>query len=221
VCDLSDEKPVKCWEYFKCDKTDCPAYGSDELRCWLIPDTLCRDEIAGSYLEKIESCAKCDVFKANMDKDGKTLHFIAEQFRVYHDKVLKAHKKAVQELANPVIQIWEGVLVLPLVGVIDRVRAVWMRDALLEGIVKIGAFVVIIDITGVPVVDSEAAEELVKTVQAVKMLGASCVLVGISPEISQTLGALGVDLSGVSTRSTLKSGLEAAFRLLRLRVVSI
>jgi len=219
VFDLADKKIVKCWEYLKCDTTDCPAYNSEELRCWLIAKTLCRDEIAGTFIEKIEACVKCDVFNINIDKDEESLHFIAEQFRNYHDKVLKAHKKVMQELSNPVIQVWDGVLVLPLIGIIDSVRGAEMTEALLEGIVKTNASAVIIDVTGVPIVDPEAARGLAKAVQAAKILGVSCVLVGISPAIAHTLVKIGLDLSGVSTHSTLKKGLEEAFKRLRLKVV--
>jgi rsbT co-antagonist protein RsbR len=217
---LAEETPVKCWEYLNCDKTECPAYGSDEHRCWLIPNTFCRDEIKGTYLEKIEACASCEVFKVNMGKDDETLHFIAEQFRSYHNKVLEEHRKAMQELANPVLQVWEGVLVLPLVGVIDSVRAVWMRETLLESVVKTKASVVIIDVTGLHGVDSEAVEELTKTLQAARILGAFCILAGISPEIAHAFSHAGASLHKVSMHSTLKSALKEALEVLHLRIVS-
>jgi len=218
---LADGKLVRCWEYSKCDKTDCPAYKSDELCCWLIPKTLCRDEIAGTFIEKIEACVKCDVFKANARvKAADTVSFLANQISEYHNKMLESQRK-ILELSNPIIRLWDGVLVLPLIGIIDSVRGAEMTEALLEGIVKTNASVVIIDVTGVPTVDSEAANGLMKTIEAAKLLGASCVLVGISPEIAQTLVKMGLDLSDVSTRNTLKKGLEEAFKLLRLRVVRI
>jgi len=120
----------------------------------------------------------------------------------------------VQELSTPVVPIAEGILVLPLVGTVDSQRAQQIMDVLLSGITDRRARVVIIDITGVAVVDTSVANYLVQATQAVRLLGATCILVGITPEVAQTIVGLGVDLSKLLTRSDLQSGVEKALRLL-------
>jgi rsbT co-antagonist protein RsbR len=121
----------------------------------------------------------------------------------------------VREMSTPLVPIAEGVLVLPLVGTVDSRRAAQIMDTLLEGISSRQARVVILDITGVPVVDTSVANYLLQATQAVHLLGAECILVGITPEVAQTIVGLGVDLRKLVTRSDLQSGVEYALRLLR------
>jgi len=127
--------------------------------------------------------------------------------------------KTVRELSSPVIQVWENVLVMPLVGAIDSARATRITEDLLTGIIKYQAEIVIIDITGVPVVDTSVANHLIQTIKAAALLGAKCVVVGISGEVAQSLINLGVDLSGVVTRSNLQAGVRYAMEMMRLEVV--
>ena len=127
--------------------------------------------------------------------------------------------KTVGELSSPVIQVWEDVLVMPLVGAIDSTRAARIMEDLLTGITKYQAEIVIIDITGVPVVDTSVANHLVQTIKAASLLGAKCVVVGISSEVAQSLINLGVDLSGVVTRSNLQEGVWYAMEMMGLEVV--
>jgi anti-anti-sigma regulatory factor len=127
--------------------------------------------------------------------------------------------KTVRELSSPVIQVWENVLVMPLVGAIDSARATRIMEDLLTGITKHQAEIVIIDITGVPVVDTSVANHLIQTVKAAALLGAKCVVVGISSEVAQSLISLGVDLSGVVTRSNLQAGIRYAMEMMGLEVV--
>jgi anti-anti-sigma regulatory factor len=127
--------------------------------------------------------------------------------------------KTVGELSSPVIQVWEDVLVMPLVGAIDSTRAARIMEDLLTGITKYQAEIVIIDITGVPVVDTSVANHLVQTIKAASLLGAKCVVVGISSEVAQSLINLGVDLSGVVTRSNLQAGVWYAMEMMGLEVV--
>jgi len=127
--------------------------------------------------------------------------------------------KTVRELSSPVIQVWENVLVMPLVGAIDSARAARITEDLLTGIIKYQAEIVIIDITGVPVVDTSVANHLIQTIKAAALLGAKCVVVGISSEVAQSLINLGVDLSGVVTRSNLQAGVRYAMEMMGLEVV--
>jgi len=122
----------------------------------------------------------------------------------------------VRKLATPIVPVLEGIIVLPLVGVIDAQRAQQIIDSLLSGIEEYGALVALIDITGVPMVDSEVAGYLLQAVDSARLLGAEAILVGIRPEIAETLVDLGVDLSDVVTRSDLQSGVEYALELMGL-----
>lgn len=126
---------------------------------------------------------------------------------------------AFEEMSTPVIQVWEGVLAVPLVGMIDEARANRIMENLLVGIVRTQAEMVILDITGVPVVDTAVAHYLLKTTKAASFLGAKCVLVGISKETAMSIVHLGVDLGSVVTRSNLQAGIEYALGELGFAVV--
>jgi rsbT co-antagonist protein RsbR len=132
--------------------------------------------------------------------------------------IIEAQTSLLDQLAVPVIQVWQDILLLPLIGVIDSRRAAQVLDSLLESISRAGAQIVIIDITGVPVVDTSVASYLIRAVQASQLLGCHSVMVGISPEIAQTLVGLGVDFSRITTRATLQNGLEYALRRLNYKV---
>jgi PAS domain S-box-containing protein len=136
-------------------------------------------------------------------------------------EVIRAQEIALKELSSPVIPVMPGVLVLPLIGTVDTARAQDIMETLLDTIVESGARVVIIDITGVPVVDTSIANYLLQMFRAVSLLGAECALVGISPEIAQTVVALGVELKGVTTRGNLSSGIEYALRRLGKKIVNL
>jgi rsbT co-antagonist protein RsbR len=126
----------------------------------------------------------------------------------------------ISELQTPVIQVWDRILALPIVGSLDTARTQEMNEALLQKIVDTGGEIVILDITAVPVVDTAVAKHLLETVAAARLLGAEVLLVGISTRTAITLVHLGVDLSGVITRTTMAKGLELAFARLGLEVVS-
>lgn len=129
------------------------------------------------------------------------------------------HRRILRELSVPVVSVWEGVLVVPLVGVLDSTRAREMTQTLLESVSEKRVRVVILDITGVPAVDTQVADHLIRTVKAARLLGTQSVLVGIRPVIAQTLVRLGVDLESVHTEADLQSGLLYAFELLGYRIV--
>lgn len=132
--------------------------------------------------------------------------------------VIAEQQKSMLELSTPVIQIWDEILILPLIGTIDSSRARQIMESLLESIAVKKASIVIIDITGVPVVDSEVANRLLRSLKAAKVMGAESILTGLSPQISYTMVNLGIDLSGVTTRASLRDGLELAFKKLKLKV---
>jgi rsbT co-antagonist protein RsbR len=146
------------------------------------------------------------------------LSIVALAFVEEREKVVRQQQQVIIELSTPVIQVWQGILTLPIVGAIDSPRAAKITEDLLERIVARQARVVIMDITGVPLVDTGVANRLLKTVRAASLLGARCLLVGIRPEIAQTVVHLGVDLSGIETCADLQSGLERAFGMVGLAV---
>jgi rsbT co-antagonist protein RsbR len=127
-------------------------------------------------------------------------------------------RQTIRELQTPVIQVWEGILALPIVGSLDTYRAQEMTEALLQKIVATGSDIVILDITGTPVVDTAVAKHLLETVSAARLLGAEVLIVGLTTRTAMTLVHLGVDLAGVTTRTTMAKGLELAFARLGLEV---
>ena len=130
-----------------------------------------------------------------------------------------AHQRAtINELQTPVIEVWDGILALPIIGSVDTARAQDMTEALLERIVATGSEIVLLDITGVPVVDTAVARHLLETVSAARLLGADVFIVGLSSSTAMTLVQLGLDLSHVTTRVTLAKGLALAFARLGLAV---
>ncbi len=118
--------------------------------------------------------------------------------------------RLLEQLGAPVVQIWNGILLLPLIGPIDGRRATRVMEHMLEAISQYAAEFVIMDITGVPMVDTAVASYLITTVQASQLLGCQCIVVGISAEIAQTMVQLGINFSAIATRATLQSGLEYA-----------
>ena len=132
---------------------------------------------------------------------------------------LDEQRDTISELQTPVIQVWDGILALPIVGSLDTARAQDMNEALLNKIVETGSEIVILDITAVPLVDTAIAKHLLETVDAARLLGAEVLIVGLSSRTAMTLVHLGLDLGGVTTRTTMAKGLQLAFRRLGLEVV--
>lgn len=130
--------------------------------------------------------------------------------------LIEQQRQAIEELSTPIIKIWDRVLVLPLIGALDTRRSQKLTESLLTEIATSQVKVTILDITGVPTVDSAVANHLLKTVASVRLLGAECVITGIRPEVAQTIVHLGVDLSEVETLSTLSEGLRLAFSRMHL-----
>jgi rsbT co-antagonist protein RsbR len=129
--------------------------------------------------------------------------FTTEVFQRSREAIIARQQEELLELSTPVVQLWEGILALPLIGTLDSARTQVVMESLLEKIVETGAAISIIDITGVPTVDTLVAQHLLKTVAAARLMGADCIISGIRPQIAQTIVHLGVDLTNVITKSTL------------------
>ena len=149
---------------------------------------------------------------------NKILSIVALAFVKEPAKVILQQREAIRELSTPVLQLREGLLMLPVIGMIDTQRARQLTEGLLQAIRAQRARVVIMDITGVAAVDSKVANHLLQTVQAARLMGAAVLITGLSAAVAQTLVAIGVDLSRLSTLSDLQSGLDEADRLLGYRV---
>ena len=152
---------------------------------------------------------------------NKILSIVALAFVAEREKVVRQQQEAIQELSTPVLQVRDQMLILPIIGVIDTHRARQLTEQLLRTIRTSRAKVVVMDITGVPGVDSKVANHLVQTVDASQLMGATVIVTGISPEIAQTLVTLGVDLTKMNTVGDLQGGIEEADHLLGYKVVRI
>jgi rsbT co-antagonist protein RsbR len=135
------------------------------------------------------------------------------------EQIIVRQQQEMMELSTPVVQLWEGVLGLPLIGTLDSARTQVVMESLLQRIVDTGARVAIIDITGVPTVDTLVAQHLLKTVAAARLMGADCIISGIRPQIAQTVVHLGLDLSTVVTKATLADAFAVALQRVGLSVV--
>mgnify|MGYP002422894304 FL=1 len=146
---------------------------------------------------------------------------ILNQYAISWEKTVAMQKVALQELSAPLIPVFENISVMPLVGTIDTERAKKIMENLLNGVVKHRSEVVLIDITGVPVVDTMVAHHIIQASEAVRLVGAKCLLVGIRPEIAQTIVNLGIDLTQVITKNTLQKGIQTALEMTDRKIVSL
>jgi rsbT co-antagonist protein RsbR len=136
----------------------------------------------------------------------------ATTYQRSREEVIRRQQDELLELSTPVIKLWEGVLAVPMIGTLDSQRTQMVMEALLQRIVATGAELAIIDITGVPTVDTLVAQHLLKTVTAIRLMGADCIISGIRPQIAQTIVHLGIDLQGVTTKATLADALSLALK---------
>lgn len=134
------------------------------------------------------------------------------------EAVIKRQQEELLELSTPVVKLWDGVLALPMIGTLDSQRTQVVMESLLQRIVDTGSEIAIIDITGVPTVDTLVAQHLLKTVTAIRLMGADCIISGVRPQIAQTIVHLGLDLQGVVTKANLADALSLALRRLGLTV---
>lgn len=182
--------------------------------------------LTGEPVRRVETvigkrCYEMYAFKLGGQDSRKVVVFVYDiSERKRNDELLKEQAKAIEELSTPVIQLWDDILVLPLIGTIDSARAKQIMEDLLSEIVKSKSSQVVIDITGVPIVDTGVASRLMRTVEAARLLGAECILTGISPIIAQTLVTVGINLGNIKTGTTLKNGLESALKSLNKRVIN-
>jgi rsbT co-antagonist protein RsbR len=145
--------------------------------------------------------------------------FTMESFQKTREDVISRQQQELLELSTPVVRLWENVLALPLIGTLDSARTQIVMQNLLDAIVQTRSDFAIIDITGVPVVDTLVAQHLLKTVAAARLMGADCLISGIRPQIAQTIIHLGVDLTDVTTKATLADAFAVALRRSGLSVV--
>jgi|SRR5579872_5340329 len=152
-----------------------------------------------------------DVWSATALLDELAL-FTVEVHRKGRDEVILRQQQELLELSTPVVKLWDGVLALPLIGTLDSARTQVVMENLLEQIVNTGAALAIIDITGVPTVDTLVAQHLLKTVAAARLMGADCIISGIRPQIAQTIVHLGVELGSVITKASLADAFALALQ---------
>ncbi|MFJ8063394.1 STAS domain-containing protein [Psychrobacillus sp. NPDC096426] len=148
-------------------------------------------------------------------------HSVVDAYSKVWEKTVSLQKIALQELSASLIPIFDKISVMPLVGTIDTERAKLIMENLLQGVVKHRAEVVLLDITGVPVVDTMVAHHIIQAADAVRLVGAKCMLVGIRPEIAQTIVTLGINLTDFTTTSTLQRGMEQALALTNRAIVEV
>ncbi|MBM7868356.1 STAS domain-containing protein [Heliobacterium gestii] len=142
-----------------------------------------------------------------------------ESYTRAREEIISRQQQEMLELSTPVIRVWDGILALPLIGTLDSGRTQVIMENLLRGIQETNSDVAILDISGVPTVDTLVAQHIMKTVSAARLMGAECIISGIRPEIAQTIVQLGVDLSMVKTRASLAGALRLAYEMRRLIVV--
>jgi rsbT co-antagonist protein RsbR len=138
--------------------------------------------------------------------------FTCETYLQSREDLIKRQQAEMLELSTPVVKLWDGILALPLIGILDSGRTQIAMESLLQSIVETGSEIAIIDITGVPSVDTMVAKDLIKTVSAVRLMGAQCIISGIRPQIAQTMVHLGVAFGDVVTKATLADALAYAFK---------
>lgn len=182
---------------------------------------LLRDVLARSLFKKYQSDFGLlnRVLDAYEPAANRIANTVAVSFVQERERIIRQQQEAIRELSTPVLQVRERLLILPIIGVIDPQRARQVTEQLLRAIRGNRAKVVVIDITGVPSVDSTVANHLVQTVDASRLMGATVIVTGLSSEIAQTLVTIGVDLSKMKTVGDLQGGIEEAERLLGYKVM--
>jgi rsbT co-antagonist protein RsbR len=184
----------------------------------LLRDVLARSLLQkyGEDLERFEQVLDAYETAANRIATTVSVSFVEER-----ERTIRRQQEAIRELSTPVLQVRERLLILPIIGVIDSQRAKQLTEQLLRSIRDNRARVVVMDITGVPSVDSEVANHLVQTIEAARLMGASVIITGLSAGVAQTLVTIGVDLSKINAVGDLQSGIEEAERALGYRVALV
>src|SRR5690349_20699976 len=182
---------------------------------------LLRDVLARSLFAKYQGdfALLNHVLDAYEPAANRIANTVASSFVQERERIIRQQQEAIRELSTPVLQVRERLLILPIIGLIDPQRARQLTEQLLQGIRSNRAKVVVMDITGVPSIDVNVANYLVQTVDAARLMGATLIVTGLSPEIAQTLVVIGVDLSKMDTVGDLQGGIEKAERMLGYKVV--
>ena len=184
---------------------------------------LLRDVLARSLFKKYQSDFGLlnRVLDAYEPAANRIANTVAVGFVQERERIIREQQEAIRELSTPVLPVRERLLILPIIGVIDPQRARQLTEQLLRGIRTNRAKVVVMDITGVPTIDSTVANHLVQTVESARLLGATVIVTGLSPEIAQTLVTVGVELGKMNTVGDLRGGIEEAERLLGYKVLPV
>ncbi len=184
---------------------------------------LLRDVLARSLFAKYQSDFNLlnRILDAYEPAANRIANTVAVGFVQERERIIREQQDAIRELSTPVLQVRERLLILPIIGAVDPQRARQLTEQLLRGIRSNRARVIVIDITGVAAIDSHVANHLVQTVEASRLLGASVIVTGLSPEIAQTLVNIGVDLGKMNTVGDLQGGIEEAERLLGYKVIPL
>ena len=168
--------------------------------------------------EGTDSVALVDAFWGLSKLVDGMAQFTATTFQRAREEIIIRQQEELLELSTPVVKLWEGVLAVPMIGTLDSNRTQLVMEALLQRIVETESVLAIIDITGVPTVDTLVAQHLLKTVTAIRLMGADCIISGIRPQIAQTIIHLGVDLGGVLTKASLADAFRLALQKKNLTV---
>jgi rsbT co-antagonist protein RsbR len=145
--------------------------------------------------------------------------YTTEVYQQSRESIIRRQQQELLELSTPVVKLWDGVVAVPLIGTLDSERTQIVMENLLQMIVDSGASIAIIDITGVPTVDTLVAQHLIKTVAAARLMGAECIISGVRPQIAQTIVHLGIELQDVTTKATLGDAIRLAFAKLNYQIV--